>query len=316
MPIMRLIVFTITILISLSSISYAQSVLYGAAGESCDAPNINASLYIVDPQTAETSLIGPIGFNGVTGMAVLGDGRIVASANSDLPQQKIAVLIEINPFTGQGALIGQIGDETNPGECGRVPDLTYDPATDTLYGAGKQCNDGGGNVDETRLLEINPNTAQATIIGNTGEDLAGTGLAMSPGGTLFLAGNSGNSLPIVNGQLFTINPANAQITSNTPLIPMTFASPNGMDFDPDTGVLFSSDSNAPNTFGWGLETVDTQTGVLTLIGPLPDCFDALVFFQPKPRPIPTLSQWGIIAAAAFLGLAALVVIRRRRFEIS
>ena len=139
MQIKRLIL-VISVFILTSGVSYAQSVLYGAAGESCDAPNINASLYIVNPQTAETTLIGPIGFDGVTGMAVLGDGRVVASANDDQPGERISVLIEINLFTGQGTLIGQIGKDSNLGECGRVPDLTYDPVTDTLYGAAKQCN--------------------------------------------------------------------------------------------------------------------------------------------------------------------------------
>ena len=316
MSVKRLIVIVISVFLS-SSTSYAQSVLYGAAGQSCDFPNEQNSLFIVNPVNADTQLIGPVGFDGVTGLAQLGDGRVVASASNDSDGTKIAVLIEIDLSTGQGTLIGQIGDETNPDECGRVPDITYNPVTNTLYGSGKACNVGGEDEDDTRLLRINHNTGQGTIIGNTGiESMAGNGLAMSPDGRLFLAGNAGNGGFFTGGQLFSLNPDNAQIINAMSLVPFNFPSPNGMDFNPVTGVLFASDSNFSDKGGWGLETINTLTALITPIGSLPDCFDALAFVKPAPRPIPALSKWGSIAIAGVLALVSIFVIRKRRLTVN
>lgn len=66
--------------------------------------NSASSLYKIDPNTGESTLIGPIGFNGVTAMVILGDGRLVATANGDEEFGLFtSLLIEINPRSGRGS---------------------------------------------------------------------------------------------------------------------------------------------------------------------------------------------------------------------
>jgi hypothetical protein len=57
--------------------------------------------------------------------------------------------------------------------------------------------------------------------------------------------------------------------------------------------------------------IQTDTGDVSVIGQLPDCADGIAFFELQPRPIPTLSEWGLIAMAAILGLVGFIAIRKK-----
>ncbi len=64
---------------------YAQDlVLYGAAAQSCangGNPGAGPSLlYSINPDTGDMQQIGPIGFDGVTGLESLPDGRLIGTA--------------------------------------------------------------------------------------------------------------------------------------------------------------------------------------------------------------------------------------------
>jgi hypothetical protein len=76
----------------------APPLLYGAANllSSGFGPS---NLYLIDPQTGDATLIGPIGFDNVTGLAFLSDGRLVGSARGDdlYGGTTTAILIEIDP---------------------------------------------------------------------------------------------------------------------------------------------------------------------------------------------------------------------------
>ena len=63
------------------------------------------------------------------GLEFLPNGQLIGSANGDTEDDKIAVLISIDPNTGAGTLIGELGRVSNPGECGRIPDIAYDNAS-------------------------------------------------------------------------------------------------------------------------------------------------------------------------------------------
>ena len=285
-----------------SGISYAQNtILYGAVRDNCgdDIP-ADGSLYTINPNTGQGQLVGgPFGFDGVTAMVFLNDGRLIATASDD-GQDRRSILIEINPLTGQGALIGQIGDESVPGECGRVPGLTYDRATDTLYGIGGNCS----GITKP-LLEINPNTAQATVIGpGVGINGPGNGLAINKQGVIFLTLS-----PPALEVLVTINPFTGIATEvaqfdGTPKI-------NSLDFHPVTGVLFGADINN-NTDEFELVTINTVNAAITVIGDLPPCIDGLAFTPIETSPVPTISEWGLIAMAGILGIVGFMVMRRRK----
>ncbi|GJM16310.1 MAG: hypothetical protein DHS20C13_16370 [Thermodesulfobacteriota bacterium] len=312
MKFLKLTISFLLIFIFSYGVSTAQeTTLFAASADTCDnpAPATDSTLYIVNPNTAASTLVGPIGFQGVTGLAFLGDGRLVASAQADVGDVMNAIFIEINPLTGQGSLIGPIGDDETPGECGRAPDLTYDPATDTLFAIGRRCVDFDNN--DSVLMEINQITGLGSIIGNIDDGGAGNGLAIRADGTLFWATN-------VQGpdgaRLFTINPATGQATQVT-AFSQEFPNLGAFAFHPVTQVLFASSLNplAPLSFpNASLETVNTTTGLLTLVGQLPDCTDAIVFSQQTPSNVPTLSEWGLIALAGILGIVGFMVMRRRK----
>lgn len=308
MKLLKLSISFLLICIFSYSVSTAQeTTLFAASAEDCDSnpPSPNSALYIVNPLNGNSTMVGPIGFNGVTGLAVLGDGRLVGTAQADIDQDRIAILIEINRNTGQGSLIGEIGNSSNPGECGRVPDITYSPATDTLYGIARRCQ----GLNNNQFIQINQATGEGTIIGDTGFDGGGNGLAINDDGTIFW-GSNGVGLAI----LFTINPLNGlgtQISNFSQDFPQLGA----FAFHPMTGTLFASNINPPDPLSFpntSLETLNTANGLLTLVGQLPDCTDALIFAQPQPSNVPTLSEWGLIALAGILGIVGFMVMRRRK----
>jgi hypothetical protein len=291
----------ISVLFLSYGISNAQELLV-TADDVCvqGTGSTNARLYRVNPNTASFQEIGPIGFDGVGALAQIGDGRLVAGARADANGEKIFILIEINPNTGQGSLIGVSGSGSGPG-CGRITDLTYDPATDTLYALGIQC---ASNSDfSPNLLTINPNTGEGTIIGQTGfNNLGGNALAIDSNGNLF----SSAGCPNTN---YSINPDTGVGTFLSNIPGLCNAIFNSATFSPFTGELLGTYNFFPLT---ELAVLDPFTGNVTSIGQLPNCADGIAFVELPPRDIPTLSEWGFIVMAGILGIAALLVIRRRR----
>ncbi len=285
-------------------VSYAQTILYGAVSEGCGDVSVNSSLYTINPVTAQAVEVGPTGFDGVSALAFLGDGRLVASANDDAGGAEIAVLIEISRTTGQGSLIGTIGNSDVAG-CGRVPGLTYDSSTNTLWGMGAKCFPGGGASKQ--LININQTTGQGTIIGDTGSNGAGNGIAIRKDGTIFMTSNPG----VIEG-LFTVNSLNGQTTlvaelETTP--PEGNIVINSLAFHPVTGELFGSENNFPDS---ELATINTENGAVNKIGDLPDCTDGLAYTPIRISTVPTLSEWGLVTMAAILGILGFIVIRRRQ----
>lgn len=285
--------------------SYSQEfpvgTLFVAAPDDCgtDPGFGDSTLYTVDPVTGESTVIGPIGFAGVSGLAFLGDGRLVGSAEADDGGTRVAVLIEINPFTGRGNLIGEIGREGNPDECGRTPDLTYYGDQDILYGWGDACP---GGLDS--LLQINQNTGLGSIIGPISFTGPETGLAIRDDGVLYGV----NVFNLIN---IDRNTGQGTFLTNTSSL---F---NALDFHPITGELYGSILD--NLTDRSLAVINTGNGSDQQISGLPTCSDALVFspFVLSPRtPIPTLSEWGIIIFACALGVIAMYFAIRRKSALA
>ena len=288
-------------------VSQAQEVeLFGVARNECgldEGPATGNSLYRVDPDTAETELIGPIGFDGVTGLAFLEGDMLVGSASGG-NDPKSAILIEINPESGQASLKGVIGTAGVEGEGGRAPDLTYEMTTDTLFATCDGSCDGGDS-----LQTVNPATGQGTVIGPFmgGIGSPGNGLAISNTGILFHSGA---------GELANINRNTGAGTFIADLTLGVDIEVNALAFHPLTGELFGStiaQHASANPRSSTLVKINTETGATTLVGDLPDCFDGIIFrTKPINIVVPTLSEWGLIAMASILGMAGFMVIRRRK----
>ncbi|HML96542.1 MAG TPA: IPTL-CTERM sorting domain-containing protein [Thermodesulfobacteriota bacterium] len=292
-----------------SDASHAQ-VLYGAATGQTSG-NAPSSLYTIDPETGAANLIGPIGFNGVTGLEILPDGRLVGSANADTEDGNAAVLIEIDSDTGAGSLIGILGNSSNPGECSRMPDIAFSCDLGLLYGYSDSCS---GNTEGLHL--INPDNGVATLIGPSGFTDGGNGLAVRPGtSTIFGTPIDATGLVILN----RITGAGTVIPPSVGNVPNAI---NAMDFNPETGVLFGSFKDSGDILGNGedlgyLVTINIPDGNITVIGQTVLGLDAIVFFEEFEEcgfvgSIPTLSEWGLIAMAGLLGVICLLAIRRRK----
>lgn len=304
---LTLITLTVVSVLLFSGQSYAQDVrLFVAAKDTClsGGSNADATLYEVVPETAEAFPIGVVGFPGVTALAATPDGRMFGTANIDNNDLGIDIpaLISINIRTGKGSLVGGISDDLNG--CGRAPGLTYDGSTNTLFSTGEDCTQGDS------LIAINTQNGVGTILGTYFPfDGGGNGLAARSDGVLFVSAEA---------DLITVSPLDASPTfvANLDIVVQndnnTFV--NAMAFHPETGVLYGttinqSSSESPRRSK--LITIDTATGETQVIGDLPNCTDGIAFRQLQPRPIPTLSQWGLVAMAGLIGIAGLIFYRRR-----
>ena len=289
-------------------VSSAQDVeLFGVARNACvtDEP-FGSSLYRVNPDTADAVLVGDIGFGGVTGLAFLPDGKLVGSAR-DIEGNDFAILINVNPENGAGSLIGYITGQEAP-TCDRAPGLSVDPLTNILYATGNQCT-----ANDQYLQTIDPITGLGTLIGAYSTDFtAGNGLAISDTGVFFVTIEQDDI-----ARLITVDPETGAPTFIANLTLNVNVRVNALAFHPITGELYGSTvdlNNPPNERESKLVRINTSTGLTTIVGDLPDCFDGIVFRLIPPRSIPTLSEWGLITMATVIGVAgiALMAIRRRK----
>ena len=307
MKVLKLTISSLLIFILSYGVSNAQRVeVLGAARNECVVGGgaTGSSLYRVNPNNANAVLIGDIGFEGVTGLAFLPDGRLVGSARADTDADDIAILIEVNPETGAGSLIGTIGND-NEGECGRAPDLSVDPLTGTLFATGNDCPD-----NNDFLQTVNSATGLGTLIGTydpfTG---GGNGLAISNNNVFCVTVSVGDFATLI-----AVDPNSGAPTLHATLTLDEFVFVNALDFHPFNGELFGSTvdlNDSPNERSSTLITINTVTGQTTEIGALPDCFDAIIFRE-LPANVPTLSEWGLIAMAGVLGIVGFMVMRRRK----
>jgi len=294
----------------LSQYAEAQGiVLYSTAGDgTCDTqPAGQRSLYTVNPNTGQMQFVGTPGFNGMTSMTYLDDGRLLAAGIQD---NDTSILVEINPANGQGTLIGVIGNNNNPGECSRIPGMTYDSATDTLFALALNCN-GASRL----LVTLDPDTAEMTPIGEVGFGGGGFGLAIRGDGTLFASVWNGFdfSLYTLNRNTGASTLVGTMDTSGVTTGPLGVG---GLAFHPITQQLFASANNGNTGPG------DTDSYLLTVDESVPpsfnvqgqtvDCFDGIVFGEAAPNNVPTLSEWGLIAMASLLGIVGFMVMRRKK----
>lgn len=248
------------VLASAGSASAAQ-LLYATDGAGGNVSN----LYILNPDTgAVVKTVGPVGF-AVTGLAIdpttgtlYGSTGRQASAGQPNPGS----LIKIDRTTGKGTLIG---DERANTET--AADITFTP-DGALFGWLEDTTDD--------LVTINTATGAATVVGDSGLDTYGSGIASNSAGVLYFAGEG------EQGRLFTIDRSTG---AATPIA--TLNGPNGdpgissLAFDA-SGTLFGSriPSDSPS-FGSDLITLNTGTGAITSKGPSVDRLDGIAFVPPR-----------------------------------
>lgn len=201
-------------------------------------------LFRIDKQTGAITEIGPIGYDGVTGLWY------------DTPRNRLIgvdvasdQLLQINPFTGASSVMVDLAVDNLAG-------IFVHPDTGVFYSMQNVANF-LSDVETDRLVTIDPSTGMITDVGETGFRNMGN-LAFDPAsGTVYATDSS------FTRQLVTIDLATGQ---GTPVGYMgsDFYGPVGLTFDTANQSLIGSEIETPR-----LIRIDINTGDASLIAPLP-----------------------------------------------
>lgn len=155
------------------------------------------SLYRIDLGTGQATLVGPLGYIDVEGLAFSPAGELfaVADAGAVAPaSDQTDFLLRIDTATGAATPVGQMEALAGTG-TGTFGELDY--------GLAFTCNGQLWLSSDTtgQLWEVNPGTAQTRLVGNMGAGISGLA---GRGETLYGVGIDGNE------RLFRIDTVNAQ----------------------------------------------------------------------------------------------------------
>lgn len=187
-------------------------------------------------------------------------------------------IYSIAPGDGAGTYLSYVGVAFGEG------DLDFDPISGTLYAVG---------FDTNALFTLNPLNGSYTHKGFMTGIVDASAMAFDGLGKLYVIDSA-------TDMLHEINPSNANVLSSVPLS-LALGDLIGMDFDPQSGMLFVADGGAGSTDM--LFTLDTGTGALTSIGTTrTGGLSGLAFVVPEP------------ATLLFAGLGLLGLVARRRYR--
>jgi len=154
----------------------AQPTLFGIAktGGGPGQGGGNAEFWMIDSTTGAGIDIGPVGFDGCSGMDQHPQ-TLTVFATCQRTSDGVQVLITINPASGAGTEVGPTGSTD------KNPDLSFRNSDNTLYAF---VFDFFGGTPHS-LGTININSGLQTTLGVTGDIGGGNSIAFSPGDTLF-----------------------------------------------------------------------------------------------------------------------------------
>jgi PEP-CTERM motif len=163
-----------------------------------------------------------------------------------------------------------------------APTVKADPLV--LYG-GNGGHSNGDSVNDGALVVVNQNTATVTLVGHPANVARLSGIVFASnnilyGTTLGAGGFPPPPGPVTSSQLITINPETGALASTIGTItaggqPIAIAD---LAIQPGTGVLYGIRSPADQLNGQGkLYTINTSTGVATLVGDTGAFFGSIAF---------------------------------------
>jgi len=234
--------------------AYAQSTLYGIGFSGQDGLS---QLFTIDTTTGIATPVGTgIGFERCSAMDFL-NGTLYALCERD-DGSDLSVLITINLTTGVGTEVGLTNAEALPFFFAAFTGMSFRNSDGVLY-AHAEGND--------QMVTIDITTGQVTDLSAGSIGCAGDAVAFSPADTLFLAACD---------DLITVNQITGGFVSS--VFGNTVDRINGMDYDPDTGVLFgihNIDFGAGSTRS--LVTIDVSDFSLPTSVSTEDGMDAVAF---------------------------------------
>ncbi len=227
--------------------------IYAADGKTGQDGN----LYVLDPATGESTVIGPIGY-AITGLAFAPDGTLYGSQATQSGNRGNASLIVIDTTTGAGTPVGELLDSTTGIYHNSTADIAFH--NDTLLGWSETGDD---------PVTIDTTTGAVSVIGDSGVSSSGSGIAVDTEGVVwFVPGR-------VNGNLYIINPMTGIGFEGPALTGGTYDNINSLTFL--NGTLYGVDTQDLGSTSslQVLITIDTATGAITPIGPIPTGIDAI-----------------------------------------
>jgi hypothetical protein len=196
-------------------------------------------------------------------------------------------LVSINAATGEGTVVGRFF----PTAGVAMRTVAFDIASGKLYG--------GGDGTSAQLFEINPQTAAATLVGNTGRNLGGLGADLA--GNLFGVVES-------TGEIYQLDKLTGASTLVT-TVPVQSIS--DLAFRPEDGQLFAISQFGPIATQKSLYTVDLVSGNATRLGALEPGTSFLPMNGLAFGPGTYVPEPGLVG---LLALGAMVLMQRRRYS--
>jgi len=257
---------------------------------------VEGNLYVVDPETASTTLVAPLMVGGKTpiglrGLAIHPKTGVFYGLTGPNASVIPRSLVTIDPLNGVVTLVGDLGYGAS--------DIEFD-SDGTLYAW----------VPETRQVGIvNLETGAVTLRGQPLERGAMKGSFSFAGGGKALVASTGG-----NGTLDTVDLETGKVTTGPPLTGAPFADFLGGLTVSARGTLYAINSSLGRGVQANLVTIDPQTGHVTNIGALPNDTESMAFgptIEHKDM-FADLMQWRtpvMIALFAF-AVVALVVLGR------
>lgn len=276
---------------------YAASSRTHATGET---GAIVGNLYTINLANGTATLVGATRLPGAKPIAVTGlsvdplSGVFYGITSQQSPNHPRA-LVAIDPATGNATLIGDLGVG--------ISDVAFD-TSGVLY---------AWIPATSQLGVINVASARVSVLGKPGPASTPAGIAIDANGTAYLT-RSG-----ATGTLDTVDLKTGEVKTGPPLAGAPLPSViNSMSFSP-SGLLLAVNSNAGAPATTLLVTINTASGAVGTIGPLPDDTDSLTFGRGGRSIAPTLSTMSpgarvVIAAVStvLLVLAGMLLFKHRK----
>ena len=209
-----------------------------------------------DGRAQDASFTGQL--NSSVGIAFASGGALYTITDNTETLGQRRSLYRLNRGTSQWTRIGSLGLPAMPGIV--EGDLDFDPTSNQLYALGLGLN--ASNEITHDLLSVNLSTGQSQVVGTirTGEARLAA-MAFDASGTLYV-------LDTYADQILQVDPNSGNILGTPVDLSLNLGGENGsagMDFEPDTGLLYIADGQS-NAATDSLYVLDPATGQLTDVG--------------------------------------------------
>jgi hypothetical protein len=243
------------------------------------------NLFTVRMANSTWTLVAPIRLDGntsvgLTGMAVHPATAAFYAITSGQSPDSPHSLVRLDPTNGDATFIGRLSQAGS--------DIAFD-SLGTLYIW----------MPGTRQIgTVNLGTGAVTPLGTPGPPSTSGGLAIDPHGTAYITPSG------ATGTLDSVDIHTGVMSPGPPLTGAPYPGTiNAMTFTP-SGLLVAVNSNAGVPQTTQLVSINTLTGVVSALGPLPDDTDA-ISFAPKP-PLDVFSTFRTLSGRV-IALIAVVV---------